>query len=395
MKTNQETIVAKLKLPLSLCAAVWGCGFLSMVSMPFLIGALVSNNLLNESSAGIVGTLELGVIASVAFLLSSRIGRWPLKSVAFYGALVTVFGHTASIFCDSFYQLLVARTIAGLGAGFALVAGQQLVSHYPDSGRLSAIMMVFTGLFLMALYLVLGFNIERWGVVGAYGTEAVWVLAMIPLIRMLPLERPVVDKGEVVQGSIWGKTGLVALCLFLFSVVDSSVWAFSERVGNSLGMGSDEVSYVMGINALAGLAGAFAATYLGIKLGRTLPIFIGLALYATCGYLIYSSGVVLLYSVGLIFLGMMYMFSIPYLYGIAGDIDASGKTIAVASGAALVGCSVGPYLSAAIFSSYGFYPIGVFVVAGMSVVFLIASECCKHMNATSLVPEIATGKNIA
>lgn len=378
------SLVNKIKLPLSLYAAVWGCGFLSMVAMPFLIGALVGSGYLTGQLAGIVGTVELGVMASVTFLYSSRISRWPVRTVALYGALVAILGHTASMFCDSFYQLLIARTVAGVGAGFTLLAGQTLIAYHPDSSKLCAKMMVLTGLFVMLLLNVLGFTIERWGVVGAYGTQALWVLLMSPLMLMLPSERlPSVNEGT--KGSLGGKSGLVVLCVLLFTVVDTSAWSFAERVGSSLGMGSDEIGSILGFTSLAGLVGAFIAAYLGIRLGRAMPIFVGVTLYAICGYLIYNTSALAVYMTAQILIGLAYMFTIPYIYGIAGDIDITGRTMAMASGAALIGAAIGPYLSAAIFSIYGYSPIGVFVAAGMLVVFIVASACCNGMKPALII----------
>jgi len=344
----------------------------------------VGSGFLSEKLAGIVGTMELGVMASVALLFSSRVSSLTLRKVALYGALVAVSGHTLSLFCQEFYQLLIARVITGAGAGFTLLAGQTLIASHPDSSKLSAKMMVLTGLFVMLLLNILGYAIDRWGVVGAYATEALWVLAMMPLMLLLP-SKPLVTEGGEVQDSIWGKSGLVVLCVLLFTVVDTSAWSFSERVASSLGMGSEKIGSVLGFNALAGLVGAFIAACLGISLGRTKPIFFGISLYAICGYLLYNTSALPVFMTAQIAIGMAYMFTIPYIYGMAGDIDATGRTMAMASGAALIGAAAGPYLSAEIFSISGYSMIGIFVAAGMTVVYVLASQCCKYINTASIV----------
>jgi len=107
-------------LLLSAFSSAYAIGLLSMLVLPFMIGATMNGLKLDESRAGLLGTVEfLGVMAS-SLAISPFMGKIPRREVALLGAFLAIMGNIASMFQGTFDGLLVLRPIVGLGSGLAL-----------------------------------------------------------------------------------------------------------------------------------------------------------------------------------------------------------------------------------------------------------------------------------
>lgn len=114
---------------------------------------------------------------------------------------------------------------------------------------------------------------------------------------------------------------------------------------------------------MVGLAGAGAATALNVRWGRIIPFSgfcVGLTLVALALCLSRSPTV---YLVALVASGVIYYFSIPYLFGLAAALDRSGRWAAAAGSAYLFGFAAGPLMAGSVIAAVGYAGLAAVCVA--------------------------------
>ena len=371
---DSQSVSRELRLPLGACGAVWGCGFLSLLHMPYLIGALVDGRGLSESQAGLVGTVELLSVSLVTIFLAPKMARLPRRNLALLGGLLAIVAHSVSAFMSDYTLLLVSRASAGVGAGFAMAAGQAAIAGDADPTKVTARMMVLATLLASVQLPVMGHIVESWSSGGAYLFQAGWVVLSLPVMLMLPKVAVVERSALAADVPAIPKLAplLAVLAIFLYAVTDIAVWSFSELKASSLGMSESAVGRVLGVAMLTGALGGGIASVVSGRWHRLLPIGLGLSASCACALAITSAEQLQTYTVGQISYGLVYTFSMSFLYGLAGDLDRTGRVLVAASSGALLGAALGPLLSGQLVEWQGFALIGrVYVINVLLVSALI------------------------
>lgn len=375
-----------LKLPIGAYAAVWGCGFSSMLSMPYLVGSLVSGLGFEEGQAGLVGTLELLTTALVTFVLAPRMVSLPRRNLAIVGAIIAIVGHVLSSFVSDFSLLIACRMLAGIGAGMAMSAGQAAIAGDKDPSRTTAKMMVIFAIAASIQLTAMGYAVEALEQQGAYLFQAGWIVLVLPLLLLLPRHDTAGQSGQgkPVKPVPLFLSAAAVFVVFLFTVSDASVWSFSELKASSLGLSSSDVGWVFGIAMFIGILGGAIATFVSGRFGRISPIVIGLCASSVCALSITGAAVANSYVTSQIFYGIVYTFTVPFLYGLAGEIDHHGRVLVAASSGALLGAAIGPSLSGQLYSYGGFVMIGQTFTFNMVLVLVAAFWVVSNLNGSNI-----------
>ena len=155
------------------------------------------------------------------------------------------------------------------------------------------------------------------------------------------------------------------LAMILIGASDSSLWAFQERIAESLGLDDEAIGLVLGGALVSGMLGAALAAIIGTRLGKIFPIVAGL-LWMALAYLIIthtqSQGTYIAIELSYLF---AYGFVIPYLFGLNGELDPQGGAMVAANGCNLIGNALGPACAGYIILNGG-YP-----VVGITISFLV------------------------
>ena len=115
-------------------------------------------------------------------------------------------------------------------------------------------------------------------------------------------------------GSLLGRRllGITTLAsMFLFSVGQGAIWAFSERIGISIGFSHEEVGLALGVTTLAGLAGGVIAAVVGTRGGRPMLLAVGLGANVVATWMVVIAGSSGLYLAGLLAWAIAFFFALP------------------------------------------------------------------------------------
>jgi MFS family permease len=284
---------------IALCFAAWIFDFYDLILYSFLLVPIARELNLSRAESSLALGLSLGMTAlgGVAFgFIGDRFGRKPtiIMSVLVYG-----FGTALCALSHNLTQLLVYRSLTGLGIGGEWAAGQSLIAETVAAerrGRYLAYVQVGSPLgVLLAAYV--GGYVEP-----AIGWRAVFVLSSAPAFmvaaavwRWLP-ESDVWLRGGGRDGwfregtikAMWPYRGIVAL-LFLVLLINSEAYWFTyswmpgylQLTRHLSAQASSRLMMGMQIGALGGYA---AFGLLADRFGRR-PVFSTYAAMMAAGIL--------------------------------------------------------------------------------------------------------------
>jgi len=350
-------------------AAVWGVGFASQALSPFLVGSLIQDLRFNASLAGLIQSVELFAAALTSLVLAPRIAHLSKRRLAIAGALIACCMQGASSISASGNALLVLRALSGIGAGLCLASGNSLIASAEEPERLYARMFMIAAIVYCCIFVAMGHIGAAFGARGTYGFEAIWTASMIPILWRMPAAPPTSPESDRGWAGVpLVSTILMSAAILLFEICDVGVWAFSERVGDTVGIVMSDSGWALAGSSAIAIVTAFIASKVGFRYGRAWPTVISLTAFgATCFSILTAPNVRLFLAAVLGYQGV-YAFALPFLYGTAGLIDARGRTIVAASGAALIGASIGPYVVGRLSERAGFASVGVLAFASLGVV---------------------------
>jgi predicted MFS family arabinose efflux permease len=331
-------------------------------ALPLLLGSLVDGFGLDEASAGVLGSLELGGLAVSSLLLAPRVDRMSRRQLAVWGAIAACAGHGLSALTDSFSMLAVARFAAGLGEGATIAAANSAAASARDPDRLFAEATVLGGLVAAAFLVSLPYAIEPWGHSGGFGGVVVLSLLCMPVLFWLPAIPGSAAKTRGLPGR--RLLGFATLgSVFLFSAGQGALWAFSERIGIAVGLSREEAGLALGVTTLAGLVGGVIAAVVGTRGGRVLLLAVGLGANVVATWMVAIAGSSEFYLVGLLAWSIAFYFALPFVLGTAAALDPLGRWTAAAAGVSAVGVAIGPAAAGVLVSDAGYPALGGFVIA--------------------------------
>jgi predicted MFS family arabinose efflux permease len=276
-----------------------------------------------------------------------------------------------SALAGSFPVLVLARIAAGLGEGATIAAANSAAASSRDPDRLFAEVNVLAGLVAAAILVALPQAIEPWGHSGGFGAIVGISILCVPFLFWLPIlpESAAASRG-LLGRRLMGITTLASM--FLFSVGQGAIWAFSERIGITIGFSREEVGLALGVTTLMGLAGGVIAAVVGTRGGRPMLLTVGLGANVVSTWMVVIAGSSGLYLAGLLAWGIAFFFALPYLLGTAAALDPLGRWTAAAAGISAVGVAVGPGVAGLMVGDAGYPALGGFVIAcGLGAAVLI------------------------
>jgi predicted MFS family arabinose efflux permease len=117
------------------------------------------------------------------------------------------------------------------------------------------------------------------------------------------------------------------LALFIYESGQSAVFMFIAEIGDRSGLDEQAVGVALTGTALAGLAGALLAAWLGGRFGIRWPIMIGISgnVLAAVGLALVASA--LPYVLLNVTWNLAYYFVVPYLMGVMAELDDRGRWV--------------------------------------------------------------------
>lgn len=365
-------------LPKFLVYSVIGTvALMPLLVLPAMIGVLVDNADMSDSSAGWSAAINFLASAIVGVLLSLRIHRVDLRRTAMIAlALALVFDIASALTAGEVFAFYLARFASGLMLGAAYVtsvsAFARLDGYERGFGLFVTLQFIVSGL---GLYVVPVYA-DALGAVGLYTFFAVLDGIALFLARYLPAGSA--GDGEAIGSSPrWSEWRVLASAAAVFGILGFAVFeaannaqfTYIERFGVALDLPDQEIGVALLIASLIGIPGAFAIVLVGLRFGTLAPLLLGIAI-AIAGLLVLSGADSFpAYFFGSCCMGFSWAFCLPFIQSMLASLDRRGSAIAAGTSLSTLGSAVGPGLAALVVGG-GAY-VNVFLLS----VFLFILTC--------------------
>jgi predicted MFS family arabinose efflux permease len=332
-------------------------GGLVLQLSPFMIGGIIDGLSLSERDAGLIVSVEFVLLAVTAIIVAPILPRLVYRRVGFLAVGLVLLAQGASIFSTSWASLIVLRGLAGIGEGLLYAVSLSIVaSQFRNPDRVYGYFQIVWALGSVALFPVAGELTVAFAHRGILALAAGLTLAIAPLLLLLrhirtePGARAAAEKADT--SPLRGIMTFAAIALYL--TASAAIYAFSAPLGERAGLDARAVGYALTIMTLVGLVGAGVATTLNIRWGRTIPITGFCVAFILISLTLCLSRNPTAYVVALVGSGVVYYFSIPYLFGMAAALDRNGRWAAAAGSAYLIGFAAGPVVGGAVIEAAGY-----------------------------------------
>ncbi len=341
------------------------------IVQPGFVQGLVEHVGFDDQGAGYAASAEMFGIAATTILLTFIAHRVNWRVVIAASALVMTLANALCTMTDDLDVFVLLRVLAGLGAG-GLVSLSFAAIGLTDRPERNFGFLIMWVLVYGAVALVL-----MPGTYAVAGMDGVlWFFALFPLAA-LPVLRYLPDTGEnVVQVekdavNLSGNLKALALLAMLaYFIAQGVVWAYLFLIGVAGGLSEQVVANGLTISQFAGIAGALLAALLGNRVGRALPLALGILGGALCLYFLVGRFEFLVFAVAVTVYNFAWNMTHPFLLASMASFDRRGRIVVYAVAMQMVGLAVGPSLAASVIGDGDYININ-WLGAGLFVLSLV------------------------
>lgn len=334
-----------------MCAAVAAYGV--YLALPLILGALSDRYGFGMRDIGWTGAAEnLGLLLGSVWV-SARADRGRFRAQILAGIVIAVAGNALTAGIHAFAPMAAMRLLTGFGSGMCYSAAIACLSLMRHSARhFSLLIVILVIVNSLELWLVPSL-LQQAGLAGLYWVFAAAFLAPLALLRNLPAvaSARAPATGAPSPRAAGDFRSMAWWCLFaivMFNVAASAFWAYSERIGISLGMAGRAVSNTLTLCNLFSLTGGVFAYWLSRRWGQHRPQLAAIAammlIFGMWALRITVPG----YVAGVLIFFEVWSMTQVYQLGTLSGIDASGRYVALVPAAQGLGQSAGPFIAGAL-----------------------------------------------
>jgi MFS transporter, DHA1 family, inner membrane transport protein len=356
--------------------------------LPSFVGALGDDLRLSPERLGLLGSADL-----IGIALSTATGPLWLRRVSWkrtgVGALIAFAIANAACFgVTGFAVLMTLRFVTGLIAGVGYTIGLAGVMDTSRPDRNAGLLLVVQVLFsAMGLFVIDAVPV-KWRLDSVYAFMLVWTVPCIVLAwRHYPE-----DPGERSQAApldwgrlLAGRGGAVVAGGGIYFLMIGGVWGYLEGIAREAGLTLIQTGQALSSGLVISLAGAGLAAYLGLRLGRAIPLLLSAVIQITSLYLLthlqnFSHPVLAFYLINAVF-QIMWSYIIPYFMIMFAEVEPTGRFVSMYGMVTHLTLAIGPY-AGAFFIVNGHH--NALIRAGIGLVvlcygaFLIAVRLGRH-----------------
>ena len=345
-------------------AAGYVAGYAGPYSFVVLVGPLMERFNLTEAGIGALFGLEMLALAIASVWFAGKGTILNIRRFSLFGLLAIVAGYLVALASTQLWQFALARFIIGLGEGLVLGAANSAGATASNSERVFGGAQLAISSATMLLVSAIPQLTLHWDYHAGMGLVLAVVLLTGIFLGFLP-ERAVSEQPDNPASSIDSLPHLslgilILLAFLLFSLADLSVWLFSERMGDRVGLSPTTIGLLLGVGTGIGLAGPVIAIFVHVRYGRILPFTAGLLLLAGSMFGITHAANAQIYIVSLLPLNLTVLFLYPYFLGALSEIDTSGTWTILSAPVVSFGLAVGPIITGVLAAEKGYETVGWF-----------------------------------
>ncbi len=341
--------------------AVVGISF--FMAMPVIVGAWSQYSGFSEQQAGYLAAIENGGTVLSSLFVSILLNRADRRTLAIGGIFCAVAANLASTAVAEFYAIGFCRLLSGFGGGTLYALGLAALAGTSNTGRNFSILLfvqVSFGMLEINLFSALA---ERAGINSIYLSMAFALTACLGLVPRLPSGAE--DPKKPLSTKVFTSFKLPWVCLFavfIFYIGVGAFWAYIERIGISAALEPDLVIGSLTYTQVLSLLGCVIAGWMSARLGQFRPLIFSLMCIAVAAFSLTLEINNFSFVSALCLFFLCWNAIDIYQLGTLGNLDHSGKFVALVPAFQAPATALGPAVAASLSGSSGSYHLVLLLV---------------------------------
>lgn len=348
---------------------------------PLIVGGLIAGLGLGVADAGMILSIELLLMGITATGLATRISRIDARNACLAGAAILFLGHGFAATAGNLEEVIVWRSLAGVGAGVVLAAVNATIAGSSNPPRLYGLTLMAPPLIGAVVAFFMSRAIAAFAHAGAYGVLALLTLLVLPILVVFPDYRREAMSTQPEPLQNHGPGVALLLATFIMGTCMMAYFAFLERLGVRLDLSIERIGDIFTAVVVGGAIGAGIAGVLEKRIGLRLPLAGGVILHATAISVVVQVEVLPVYIAGALLEGITLVFLLTFLLTTAALLDPLGRWAAATGGAFSLSLGAGPYLGGVLIEAAGFEALTILNSAGAVVVIFLILWATKYVRA--------------
>ena len=349
MTTDKREEGFDINSPRTIFALIWGItvGYAFLLIMPALVEGFVSLLGFSEVEAGWVASGQMFGMMIGALLAVPIVTRMNLRKGILIGIIVMLGLEIVSIYTKTPTMLAAVRLLNGIGGGFAVGMIASSVSATRDPDRVFALLLVCQYTLAAIGFFSLPSILAALGMKGAYLMLALLALSVLLMIKSYPDSIQSGEQDEQAAHSLINlPTVLVLFSLLIFYVANNAIWAYLGLIGVSANIPIEKIGLGLGLSMLFGVVAGGSTFWLGLKLGRTIPLVFGLLSMIFGVWLLFGEVSQLAYFASAAIFNFSLIVAVTYYLGFCAILDSIGRVVVLANFIIAAGLALGPAVAA-------------------------------------------------
>jgi len=335
------------------------CAFSAPLIMPLNIIA-ISERFIEATNGqiGTIATFETLSISIASIVLSRIVNRLDRKKIFITSAILVIFGNILTILAPSLNYVILARIISGLGSGAIVATVVATIARGSNAQMTFALLNSGVGVMGVLLPFCLPIIIASNGMNGAYSFHLFISLFIFLFISLLALSNESENKQNTIS-SYKGYAGWASMLgTSLIFLGHAGIFAFSAKIGATLGISVIQVGYVFMAGGLLTIFGPLLAGFIGQRFGSLAPCLILITILLVTGIILANVKSALIFFIAVPLCGMIPMILTPFFLGGMAKLDPSGSLAAAHPAFSTMGGAAGPVVMGYTIDMAGFTSIG-------------------------------------
>ena len=358
------------------------CAFSAPLIMPLNIIA-ISQRFIDATNGqiGTIATFETLSISVASIILSRIVNRLDRKKIFITAAVLVILGNILTILVPTLNYVILARVISGLGSGAIVATVVATIARGSNAQMTFALLNSGVGVMGVLLPFCLPIIIASNGMNGAYSFHLFISLFIFLFISFLTLSSGADDNQNTVS-SYKGYAGWASMMgTSLIFLGHAGIFAFSAKIGATLGISVIQVGYVFMAGGLLTIFGPLLAGFIGQRFGSLLPCLILITILLVSGIILANVTSPIIFFIAVPLCGMIPMILTPFFLGGMAKLDPSGSLAAAHPAFSTMGGAAGPVVMGYTIDMAGFTSIGwvliLMVIVGTPLISLGLIEADK------------------
>ena len=360
-----------------------------MIVQPAFVGGLVSELGFDAVQAGYVAAAENTGKAIMSIAMMFLVSRINWRVLGYIALLVLL---TANLLCVAFksYELyLVFRAMSGLANGVIIPLCYIAIGLTTQSERNFGVMSVLLLLYSAAVFYAVPAMFELAGFDALVLMFASLAIVALPMIRQFP------ESGRT-SGHVTPAGGQLALprrvaatlVMYFFFVAVFSVFPYLALMGQSAGLGDQATASVMSIAQFFGIGGSILVIVIANRFGQLTPTTTGMVLMTLAIAMLGAAPTNFGFAAAVCMYIGLWSFMHPFLLAVQARLDSSGRQMAYATAAQMLGIASGPAIAASLLrvGDYGLIvavSVGSLLLSLALIVVLLSGRAAMGRTASS------------